>query len=108
MNAPFIITPAAKARTEARELAAEILTGKYDASGPWLTTANFTPSEWRTAAQWCVDTDDCDDMLFMMAQERAFENGEDLNQAERWADEADYRHDMMRDEQMLAAWERGA
>jgi len=61
------------ADTEARELAADILAGKYDASGPWLTTANFEPREWRKAAQYLVDTDDCDEVLFMMAQERRWE-----------------------------------
>jgi hypothetical protein len=27
---------------------------------------------------------------------------------DRWADEADYRYDLMRDEQMLSAWENAA
>lgn len=65
--------PAAAARADALELAAEILAGKYDASGPWFTTANFHPSEWRTAAQWAVDAEDFTDLFFMMAQERAWE-----------------------------------
>jgi hypothetical protein len=59
--------------TEARALAADILTGKYDAFGPWLNTYNFQPSEWRDAAQYLVDTDDCDELLYMMAVEQATE-----------------------------------
>lgn len=67
------MNPDEKARADALELATEILSGKYDASGPWLTTANFKPAEWRTAAQWAVDAEDFTDLFFMMAQERAWE-----------------------------------
>lgn len=67
------MNPNEKARADALELANEILAGKYDASGPWLTTANFEPAEWRTAAQWAVDAEDFADLFFMMAQERAWE-----------------------------------
>jgi hypothetical protein len=91
----------AAANTEARELAADILAGDDRPYGDGV----YSASDWRKAAQYLVDTDDCDEVLFMMAQEIAAERttSEDL-----WADEADYRYDLMREEQMLAAWERAA
>jgi len=100
------MTPLTKAATEARALAADILTGKYDASGPWLNTYNFQPSEWRDAAQYLVDTDDCDELLYMMAVEQATER--DGYQSKAWADEADYRYDCARNAAMVAEWERRA
>jgi hypothetical protein len=63
------ITPDAKARSEAQELAADILAGLTRPYGTGL----YTPSDWRKAAQYLVDTDDCDEVLFMMAQESAWE-----------------------------------
>jgi len=66
-------TPITAAQQDAHNLAVEILAGKYDASGPWLTTANFQPREWRDAASWAVDAGDYDDLFFMMAQERRWE-----------------------------------
>ena len=89
MNAHAPITPADKARADARQLAEEILAGKYEKRGPWNTTANFTPTEWREAAQYLVDTDDCDELLHMMAVERAWdERGYDCepSYAPMWSD----------------------
>jgi hypothetical protein len=62
--------PIIKARAEASKLAADILAGLTRPYG----TGFYTPSDWRKAAQYLVDTEDCDEVLFMMAQEAAWEN----------------------------------
>lgn len=104
MNAPF--TPPTKAEQEARELAADILAGKYAAiHGPYGKCGVYTAKEWTAAAQYATDSDDLSEMVYMMEHEAACEDGVS---DDRWADEADYRYDLMRDEQMLAAWERAA
>ena len=72
MNAPIINLAAERARAEARELAEEILAGKHP-NGPWLTTVNYSPNDWQEAAQYLVDSDDCDEVLHMIAVERAWE-----------------------------------
>ena len=61
--------PIIEARADAHKLAADILAGMTRPYG----TGFYTPSDWRKAAQYLVDTDDCDEVLFMMAQEMALE-----------------------------------
>jgi hypothetical protein len=106
------LTPAELARNDARELADEILAGKYP-NGPWGQGGFYSLSDWRNAAQYLVDSDDHDEVIYMIGTEESAERGElhldrgDLA-AERWADEADFRYDLMREEQMLAAWEQEA
>ncbi len=91
------------AEQDALDLADEILAGKYPL-GPYMTTAVFEPREWVKAAQEAIDGD-CENILFMIERSEDYENGGGHDSADRWADEADYRYDMMHDEQMVSAWE---
>lgn len=78
------ITPAENARA----LAADILAGLTRPYG----TGFYSASDWRKAAQYLVDTDDCDEVLFMMAHETAWERSPNdwIGDDERKLDEAFY------------------
>ena len=66
-----IITPA---ETEARELAFDVLAGKYDSNrGPFGRGGFYTATDWRKSAQYAVDTDDLSELVFMLADERSIE-----------------------------------
>lgn len=95
MNAPF--TPPTKAEQEVRKLAADILAGDTQPYGKNGKNGMYSAREWIAAAHYLTDSDDWSEVSYMMGQE---ELGPEC---ERWADEADYRYDLMRDEQMLAA-----
>lgn len=99
MNARTPITPA---ETEARQLAVDILAGDTQ---PYGRGGIYSAKEWQNAAQYLTDSDDCEELIYMMAQEEAAQEGDT---AESWADEADYRYDLMREERMLAAWGEAA
>ena len=90
------------AEQEARELAASILAGETQPYGKY---GIYTAREWTAAAQYLTDTDDCEELAYMIAHEDA---GHDGSTADRWADEADFRYDLMREEQMLAGWSAAA
>ena len=90
-----------KAEQEARELAASILAGETQ---PYGKFGIYPAKEWQQAAQYLVDTDDATDMMYMIAYEEGGWEADQIDRGDSWADEADYRYDLMRDEQMLAQW----
>jgi len=77
MNA-ITITPAARARHDARKLAIAILAGLTRPYG----TGYYTASDWTKAAQYLIDTDDTDEIIYMMAMEDAVERGQEWTQAD--------------------------
>ena len=100
-------TPLVDPVTEASQLAAEILAGKYDdIGGPYGRNGIYSAQEWKQCAQYLVDSDDCDEMVYMIAQEEETHDGADGWCQNHWADEADYRADIARDAAMLDEWEQ--
>lgn len=70
LHTPIITT----AETEARDLAFEVLAGKYSPiNGPFGRGGFYTAGDWRAAAQYAVDTDDLSELVFMLADERSIE-----------------------------------
>ena len=72
LMATAYLSPAEMARADAQNLAAEILAGKFE-YGPYGRGGVYGPHDWRDAAQYLTDSDDCDEVLFMIAQEEEAE-----------------------------------
>lgn len=65
-----------EAETKARDIAAEVLAGKYDViDGPFGRGGFYTAAQWRQAAQYAVDADDLSEVVYMLTDERSLEAG---------------------------------
>ena len=83
------LTPAA-AYADAMGLARDILAGDTRPYG----TGYYKPHQWKDAAQYAVDSDDADEMLWMMAREAAWERGDlddDCPVETSWSDADKFR-----------------
>lgn len=68
-----------EARAEAHKLANDILAGNTQ---PYGSSGHWPAKDWKAAAQYLVDTDDCDEMLYMMAIEAQHERAAEWTQAD--------------------------